>query len=67
MYWITVLTAIIDKTEIKQQTNDIQNLLESTEKLNTVMHAALSGLLKYKSGKLRKTGSIERGYDIEDR
>ena len=36
---MTVLTHIIDKTEMKQQIKDIQNLLMTTVPLDTVMHA----------------------------
>ena len=41
-----VLTTMIDKTEIRQQMNDIQNLLESGSILSTLVHAAVSGLLR---------------------
>ena len=58
---------MIDKTEIRQQMNDIQNLLESGSILSTLVHAAVSGLLRWKYGQLRKTSSIETGYDIKDR
>ena len=46
IYWMIVLTAMIDNTERRQQMNDIQNLLESTSILNTGVHAAVSGLLR---------------------
>ena len=41
-----VLTTMIDKTEIRQQMNDIQNLLESGSILSTLAHAAVFGLLR---------------------